>query len=108
MHNKRKETLPRQARKARTIIKARQFILYSELERLPIDPCTLYETYGWHLHTWDAARDIIGEDDPFYIKAAKAEAKTVATPCNSFLQSMIPALSRTLGLGGLSLMKLDT
>ncbi len=84
MHNRRKEKLPSQARKARTIIKARQFILHSELVQLPVDPCSLYETYGWHLHSWDEARDIMGVADPFYIKASRAEARTVTTPCNDF------------------------
>jgi len=85
MHNsRRKEKLPNQARKTRTIIKARQFILYSEIEQLPVDPFALYEVFGWHLYTWDEAKDILGVDDPFNMKTTGAEAKTVATECNSF------------------------
>lgn len=93
MHNSRREDeLPSQARKTRTIIKARQFILYSGIEQLPVDPFALYETFGWHLYTWNEAQGIIGADDPFHIITTRAEAKTVATQYNDFVTIYNPSV----------------
>lgn len=74
MHKR--KNIPKKARKNRSIIKAREFILKSDIKWLPVNPREIYQKYSWLLLTWDEAKTILKHEDPLFLKKYKVEART--------------------------------
>lgn len=75
LQNKRK-SIPKIARKERSIRLARKLIIDSGINWLPVNPFELYEMHGWILLSWGEARELLNDDDPLRLKKSRAEART--------------------------------
>lgn len=62
--------------KNRSIRKAREFILKSDIKWLPVNPHEIYQKNNWLLFTWDEARAILKHKDPLLLKKHGVEART--------------------------------
>lgn len=69
--------IPNSPRKKVVLAKAKHFITLNKcINQLPIDPFQLYKENGWFLFSWSEAKTILKQDDPLFLKATGAEART--------------------------------